>query len=90
MRVRKKKKKKLFVLFLFILSLGLYMITRVENMKLGYRKTKLLIKERKLEEENRKLKVQTMTLKSPERLRKKGKELGLSPPSEKQIIFLGR
>ncbi len=86
---RSKRKKTLILAIILFVVLALHLIVKVETIKIGYRKTRAILEERKLEEENMALKKEISQLRSPERLRKKGKELGLCPPRPDQMIFIG-
>ena len=82
-----KKRITLFMFVIFFVTLGAHLAIKVETIKLGYRKTKAIIRKERLEEENKQLKREVSKLRSPDRLRKKGKELGLCPPRPDQIVF---
>ncbi len=83
--------KKLAILIaLVFLILSIHLVVRVELTALSYRRTNAVLLERKLEEENRRLKSELGRLKSRRNLEKLGKRLGLCPPREDQIVFVGR
>ena len=75
----------LAVFFLFALG---YVWSRVQVTETGYH-LRLLEKEReRLRGENRALMVEAATLRSPQRLEKIARELGLQQPTEKQVVLI--
>ncbi len=82
-------KKVVSIGILFFLLVSFHLTVRVEILKFGYRRTRAISLMRRLEERNRELNNEISRLKSPERLRKVGKKLGLCPPKEGQIVFVG-
>ncbi len=80
----------LIVAFLFLLGATLiYIWSHVHFMELKYNIAQELSRQEKLLEENRKLKVEIATLRSPQRLEAIGKaRLGMQFPERDQVLFL--
>ena len=84
------KLSSLLVAFLLLLVAVLtYVWSHVHFTELKYRIAQEVSQQEQLIEENRKLKVEIATLKSPQRLEAIGKEkLGMQFPERDQVLFL--
>ncbi len=77
----------LYLAIFFVFALG-YVWTRVKVMEVGYRIRHLEDEQKKLREEDRALRVEAATLRSPQRLEVLAGELGLKRPNEGQVHFI--
>lgn len=76
------------VAFMAVLSI-FYIWSRIQIVEYGYSINDLTLKQEKLIEENKKLKVEVATLKSPERIEKIAQEkLGMQTPTTGQMVEL--
>jgi len=94
MNKKKKSSRRVFhffaiMLFLFLLAGISHVWLNSKRTQIGYSLSKIKKEREKIEEYNRKLKLEIASLKSPERLEKKAcEEFGLRYPLPQQIVFL--
>ena len=94
MKKGKREKMKIFPLLLILLFVFLlvgisHVWVNFQRTQMGYELSELKKEIGRIEEYNRKLKLEIAFLKSPERLEYKAvKEFGLRPPLPEQVVFL--
>ena len=92
-RVLGEKQKNLFFILAIVLLIVTFFVlfawSRIEVINLGYRISYVGRQQKELLRENRELKLEIASLKSPSRLEKLGREeLNLFPPDPQQIIMV--
>jgi len=94
--MNKKKSGSIKLFHFFVMMLFLFLLVGISHVwlnskrtQIGYSLSQIKKEIEKIEEYNRKLKLEIASLKSPECLEKKaGEEFGLKYPLPQQIVFL--